>query len=196
MALRLMVYDRNSSAGRFLVTAWKAGGKLYGALGRLDACYGAGSWAEALAWLGSHRAPELIEEVQFWGHGKWGKALIGETALDASLVQPSHPLHRALLTVRARLVPGTGLWWFRTCSTFGTAKGHAFARAWTKFLGCRAAGHTFIIGFHQSGLHSLGPDETPSWSVAEGVAGAVSLWSKPGAPNTITCLRGKLPAGY
>jgi hypothetical protein len=195
MALRLMVYDRNSSAGRFLVAAWKVGGKLYGSLGRLDAWYGAGSWGEALAWLGDHRAPEPIAEVQFWGHGKWGEALIGGERLDQTFLAPSHPEHRALLAVRSRLCPGTGLWWFRTCSTFGTAKGHAFARAWANFLGCRAAGHTFIIGLHQSGLHSLGPGEAPTWSVDEGTAGGVSLWSKPGAPSTITCFHGRIPDG-
>jgi hypothetical protein len=196
MGLRLMVYDRNSSAGRFLVSSWKCGGKLYRALGRLDAWYGAGTWAEALKWLASHRAPEPIEEVQFWGHGKWGDARIGTTILDASLVSPSHPQHPDLLAVRTRLIPGSGLWWFRTCSTFGAAKGQAFARAWASFLGCRAAGHTFIIGLHQSGLHSLGPNETPAWPIDEGVAGEVPLWSKPWAPNTITCFHGKVPAGY
>lgn len=196
MALRLMVYDRNRSAGRFLVTSWKMGGKLYGVLGRVDAWYGAGSWAEALAWLSHHRAPEPIAEIQFWGHGQWGEARIGRTHLDASVLDPRHPEHAALLAVRSRLVAGSGLWWFRTCSTFGTAKGHAFARAWADFLGCRCAGHTFIIGMHQSGLHSIGPGQTPSWSVEEGVKGEKSLWSTPLAPNTITCFQAKIPAGY
>jgi hypothetical protein len=196
MALRLMVYDRNSSAGRLLVTSWKLGGKLYGALRRLDACYGAETWEAALKWLASYRAPEPIEEVQFWGHGKWGDARIGATILDATQLLPSHPQHQALLAVRSRLVPGTGLWWFRTCSTFGTEKGQSFARAFTRFLGCRAAGHTFIIALHQSGLHSLGPGETPSWRVDEGVKNGVSLWSGPFAPNTITCFHGKIPDGY
>lgn len=196
MALRLMVYDRNSSAGRLLLTAWRLGGPLYRALGRLDACYGAASWAEALKWLASYRAPEPIAEVQFWGHGKWGKVLIGDTYLDAASCEPRCPEQADLLAVRARLVAGTGLWWFRTCSTFGTAAGHHFARAWASFLGCRVAGHTFLIGLHQSGLHSLGPGETPSWSVTEGSAGAAPLWSRPGAPNTITCFHGQVPAGY
>lgn len=196
MALRLMVYDRNSSAGRFLLTAWKVGGPLYGALGRIDAWYGAGSWDEALKWLASYRAPAPIAEVQFWGHGKWGQVLIGDTQLDAALPEPRRSQQSPLLQVRERLVRGTGLWWFRTCSTFGTARGQAFARAWASFLGCRVAGHTFLIGLHQSGLHSLGPGESPSWSVDEGVAGEVPLWSRPGAPNTITCFHGKVPAGY
>lgn len=196
MTLRLMVYDRNSSAGRFLVSAWKVGGGAYAALGRLDGRYGASSWAEALDFLAQHRAPAPITQIQFWGHGKWGEALIGSTRLDAQLLEPQHPQHKALRAVRARLVPGRGLWWFRTCSTFGTAKGHAFARAFADFLGCRAAGHTFIIGLHQSGLHSVGPGETPGWPVSEGISGQRPLWSRPGAPNTITCFHGTIPAGY
>ena len=38
-----------------------------------------------------------------------------------------------------------------------SAAGHDFARAWTDFFGSRAAGHTFIIGYWQSGLHTLAP---------------------------------------
>jgi hypothetical protein len=196
MALRLVVYDRNSSAGRLLVSAWRVGGQLYRTLGRIDARYGASSWADALTWLASHRSPEPLAEVQFWGHGLWGQALIGNSCLDASVLKPGHPQHQALLAVRARLVPDTGLWWFRTCSTFGTAKGHAFASAWARFLGCRVAGHTFIIGFHQSGLHSLGPSEQPSWPLDEGLSAAQPAWSRPSAPNTITCLHGKIPPGF
>jgi hypothetical protein len=196
MTLRLMVYDRNSSAGRFLTTAWKVGGRLYGALGRLDACFGAASWSEALEWLARHEAPAPIAEIQFWGHGRWGEALIGPSRLDTTMLQPDHPQHPALRAVRSRLVADSGLWWFRTCSTFGTEKGHAFAVAWARFLGCRVAGHTFIIGMHQSGLHSLGPRETPYWSVTEGMTGGRSRWSRPGAPNTITCFHGRVPAGY
>ena len=112
------------------------------------------------------------------------------------MLQLREVLRHQAETVLLRLVRGTGLWWFRTCSTFGTARGQAFARAWANFLGCRVAGHTFLIGLHQSGLHSLGPGASPSWSVDEGVAGEVPLWSRPGAPNTITCFHGKIPAGY
>src|SRR5690349_8599386 len=124
MALRLMVYDRNRSAGRFLVSSWKVGGRLYGSLGRIDACYGAADWDDALAWLGSYRAPEPIAEVQFWGHGKFGEARIGQMCLDATLLDSTHHQHAALCSVKQRLIPGTGLWWFRTCSTFATKKGH------------------------------------------------------------------------
>ena len=104
------------------------------------------------------------------------------------------------MRVRDRLLPdGEALWWFRTCETFGTETGQRFARAWTRFLGCRAAGHTYVIGAWQSGLHSLQPGETPRWSPEEGVQPGPtprSLTSRPGAPNTITFLHGRIPEGF
>ncbi|MET0405724.1 MAG: hypothetical protein ABW123_25110, partial [Cystobacter sp.] len=86
--------------------------------------------------------------------------------------------------------------------TFGTARGHAFARAWTRFFGCRAAGHTYVIGPWQSGLHSLGPGEEPTWSVAEGLppdggdTARTARMSGRREPNTITCLHGEIPPGF
>jgi len=190
-----MVYDRNASAGRFLVLIWRIGAWLYAALGRIDEWYGATSWSDALSWLASHRPTEPLEEIQFWGHGEAGMARIGESELDVSMLHPTHRDHRALVGVRLRLKPET-LWWFRTCSTYGSAEGHEFAHAFTDFLGCRTAGHTFIIGPLQSGLHSLSPGQKPGWPVDEGTREGKPAWSKLGAPNTITFLGGKVPKGY
>jgi hypothetical protein len=180
------------------------GGWLYGRLGRLDAWFGAATWDEALQWLAWHGQPEPIAEIQYWGHGKWGAAMIDRKELDASAVLPGHPQYPALRAIRDRLVPGgNALWWFRTCSTFGGPKGHAFAKAWSDFFGSRVAGHTFIIGPFQSGLHTLEPGKSPSWPVEEGVppnvggaAATRALWSGRKAPNTITFLHGRIPDGY
>jgi hypothetical protein len=201
--LRLLVYDR-TCLGRGLLPgltrAWQVGRGLYGALGRLDGACGAASWAEALDWLASQEADRRIAEVQFWGHGQWGLARLGDERLDEGSLAPGHAHRPRLERIAERMLPGAaGLWWFRTCETFGTAAGHAFAQAWTGFLGCRGAGHTYVIGVWQSGLHSLLPGETPRWSVDEGLRPApasYALPSRPGAPNTITCLHGKVPAGY
>jgi hypothetical protein len=86
----------------------------------------------------------------------------------------------------------SSLWWFRSCDVFGTAKGHAFARGWTRFFGCRAAGHTYTINMLQSGLHVLAPGEEPTWSVDEGVESGLehARTSSVLAPNTITFLHG------
>lgn len=181
--------------------AWGAGQHLYRGLGRLDAGFGAASWDQALGWLASHGGDAPIAEIQFWGHGRWGDARIAGQVLDRTALQPGHPLHAALVRVRARMLPGeAGLWWFRTCETFGTAAGHAFATAWTRFFGCRAAGHTYVIGFWQSGLHALMPGAPPHWPVDEGLRtggdSTLAAVSRPGAPNTITCLHGRVPAGF
>jgi hypothetical protein len=93
------------------------------------------------------------------------------------------------------------LWWFRTCETFGCEAGHDFARRWTRFFGCRAASHTYIIGPWQSGLHILEPGQSPDWPLDEGLAEGTpdspekALWSTPGKPNTIFCLTSRLPDG-
>jgi hypothetical protein len=107
------------------------------------------------------------------------------------------------MRVRDRMLPADqGLWWFRTCETFGARAGHRFAGAFSDFLGCRAAGHTYIIGHWQSGLHSLGPGEEPGWPDDEALVDGTpddperASWSTRSAPNTITFLHGQVPAGY
>lgn len=200
--LRLVIHDR-TCRGRWwrpgLTDAWAAGARLYRALGRVDAWRGVASWPEALAWAAEVEPGRLIGEVQYWGHGRWGRALAGADVLDAGSLAPAHPLHAALAAVRARLAPDA-LWWFRTCETFGTAAGHDFARAFARFLGCRVAGHTYVIGAVQSGLHSLLPGAEPAWSATEGLPPGVpdpptAARSSLLAPNTITCLHGRVPPG-
>lgn len=187
-----------------LTTTWRVGAKLYQALERLDAARGVVTWDEALDWLVGYEPARRVAEIQFWGHGKWGCALVDRKPLDVSALEPGHPFHARLRAIRERLVPGSeALWWFRTCETFGDEEGHAFARAWTRFFGCRAAGHTYVIGPWQSGLHSLRPGQEPHWPVEEGrVLDAqgrrrkTARFSLPGAPNTITCFHGEIPEGY
>jgi len=206
-ALRLMLYDETCrGVGRRplgLSHCWKAGGWLYRRLGRLDGCRGLCSWSEALDWLLAVEPERPIGEIQYWGHGKWGLARIGEQPLDAAALRPAHPLHDRLAGLRQRLLPdGRSLWWFRTCETFGAETGQRFARAWSDFFGCRTAGHTYIIAYHQSGLHSLSPGCLPGWPADEGLARGSpaapeeARWSHRGAPNTITCLHGRIPAGF
>jgi hypothetical protein len=188
-----MIFDRTCKLG----TVWAAGARLYRGLGRLDAARGVASWSEAFEWLRatsvSHARP--IGEAQFWGHGHWGCALIGSERLDVASLALGHSHHAPLQAVRERLVPGGGaLWWFRTCETFGTQAGHDFARAWTRFFDCRAAGHTYVIGVLQSGLHVLAPGAEPDWSVEEGVAtgSTKARGSSLRAPNTISFLHGSV----
>ena len=193
-----MIYDRTDGS---LSAAWRAGASLYRGLKRLDAWHGASEWSEGLDWLAGHRAGEAIEEIQFWGHGKWGSIKIDGVELDASALRSGHEHHRRLEAIRDRLARGA-LWWFRTCETFGAERGHDFARRWTDFFGCRAAGHTYVIAYWQSGLHSLEPGTAPTWPVTEGLEAGTpaapekALWSRRREPNTISCLRGSIPEGF
>src|SRR6185295_12580281 len=112
------------------------------------------------------RADRPISEVQFWAHGKWGRLYLERQVLDRGALAPGHHLHAGLSALRERLAPGA-LVWFRSCETFGATAGHDFACGLTDFLGCAAAGHTFIIGYWQSGLHRLEPGMKPAWSATE-----------------------------
>jgi hypothetical protein len=189
-----MIYDRTCRGpGPLpgLSTTWWLGGHLYRALGRLDAWAGFDRWADALGWLSdqSLRRGRPIGEIQYWGHGHPGLVRMAKERLDLSALEEGHPLFQPLCRVRDRLAPGGGaLFWFRTCETFAGAEGHAFARRWTRFFGARAAGHTFIIGPWQSGLHQLAPGQEPDWPADEGG----HVWSSPRAPSTITFLHGKV----
>ncbi len=201
-----MIYDRTCTGPRMrpgLSHAWMSGGLLYGhLLRRIDHWYGARTWAEALEWVAQIEPERAIAGVQFWGHGKWGRACIERDMLDREALVPGHPLHASLEAIRERLVGPEALWWFRTCETFGARPGQDFARRLTDFLECRAAGHTYIIAGWQSGLHSLRPGEVPGWSLTEGLAHGspedprAALWSRRSEPHTIHCLSGQVPEGY
>ena len=83
--MRVLVYDRTCLVRRgWLTTAWAAGSVLYRAMRRLDAVCGVTSWDEAVTWLTALPAP--ISELQYWGHGKWGCALVADDTLDASSI--------------------------------------------------------------------------------------------------------------
>ncbi len=201
--LRLIVYDatQRKRAPKLLGLSWQYGTHLYRALGRLDAAHGARGFASALEWLKKYEPTRPIEELQFWGHGKWGRIFIDQETLDRSVLAPSHRHYAAFQAVRERLTPDA-LLWFRTCETLGARAGQDFAAALGDATGARVAGHTFVIGFFQSGLHCLRPGAQPEWSASEGLANGSpeqpksALTSTPGAPNTITCLTGEIPEGF
>ncbi len=204
--LRLMVFDR-TARGPFwpgLSTAWRTGGWIYEhVLRRFDAYHGVSSWPEAFTWIAAQDPARPIAEIQYWGHGNWGGARVGGEIFDIRGLSSVHPYRPLIDAIRARLLPGAAsLFWFRTCETFGADVGQQFARALADRLAARTAGHTFEIGTWQSGLHSLGPGETPSWPADEGLhAGSPSapLVARPSRPwlvHTISCLHGRIPPGY
>lgn len=199
---RLLVYDRTCTGSRFrpgLSHSWIAGWWLYRAMGRLDACIGVDNWADALAWLANRPGP--IAEIQYWGHGKWGELFVDQDRFDLDSLAASAPMADALDRIAEKLRPES-LVWFRSCETFGALKGQRFAHACAQRLQCRIAGHTFIIGPWQSGLHTILPGQDPHWPNDEGLALGTAQdpieahWSARGAPNTIHFLQGHIPSGY
>lgn len=200
-----MVYDRTcvKRHGFGLSSVWSAGATLYRGLGRFDATRGVRSWQEAVTWLATFEASRPIEEIQYWGHGRWGRVLVGSDVLDVSALRQGHALHSSLCDVRERLVGGDrGLIWLRTCEAFGARAGADLAQSLADFFGVNVAGHTFIIGAIQSGLRALAPGCRPSWSAAEGLAEGTperperALWSAPKYPRTITCLENEVPPAW
>ncbi|MDG1482372.1 MAG: hypothetical protein P8R54_22465 [Myxococcota bacterium] len=200
MARRLMIFDdtcRGQDGRAPLTWAWSAGGPLYRGLGRLDEAKGVTSWAEGLAWLAGQTAP--IAEVQFWGHGRWGRAMVGGDILDAAALHPDHALNPMLRRIRDNLSGPEALWWWRTCETYGALAGQQFAERWSSFLGCRSAGHTHIIGVWQSGLRGIRPNQKAWWGPEEGLASGTparptqARLSSMRAPDTISFLSGTIP---
>ena len=193
--LRLIVYDRTCvTRGNGLTTAWWLGSSVYRGLGRADASFGAASWTEALAWLAAFRAGTPIAQIQYWGHGKWGRMLIDSESFDAS----SLPL---LAPVRERLAPDA-FFWIRTCETFGADAGIDFAQRLADTLGAHVAGHTFIIGAIQSGLRTLAPGRRPTWSRHEGLTAGTPEAPRGArdssllAPRTVHCLSRSFPRSW
>ena len=198
---RFLVYDATDKANeRALRAAWATGARVYRALGRIDAYFGASSWSSALHWLATHRAREPIASVQFWGHGKWGAALIADDVFSEASLTERAPFARDLGALRERfLSDGRSLIWFRTCETVGARRGQDFAMRLSDRLGARVAGHTYVIAAFQSGLHGLRPGERPTWSESEGLAEGTpdapvkALWSSATAPNTVHFMNNEIP---
>lgn len=201
-----MIYDRTCVGRRVpvgLSTAWGAGSVLYRGLARLDAAYGATSWDDALGWLATFEPTRQIAEVQYWGHGRWGRVMVDADPFDVRALAPGHRLEGRIAALRERLVADEkALFWLRTCEAFGAQAGHDFAMRLADTLGARVAGHTFIIGALQSGLHGLLPGAKPDWPLEEGIregpptAPVRAHDSGIFEPNTITCFAGEVPAKW
>ena len=189
--MKLLLFDKTD---RLLSMAWRSGAQLYRRLGRVDATFGVATWAEAFAWIASH--DQAIDELQYWGHGKWGAAFVAGT--DVWTAQPDASLQHDLDRFREQLAPNA-LIWFRTCETFGARAGIDFAERLSDQMNARVAGHTHVIGLHQSGLHALSPGIAADWSDTEGLVKGTSeaperaRRSTPWRPRTITCFANHIP---
>lgn len=199
--LRLVLYDDTCREDLWwrvgLTHSWVAGVKLYRMRGAIDGALGITSWRQGLEWLAQQTQP--IEEIQYWGHGKWGCALVEREVLSVDSLSVGHDHFDALDAIRDGLIGSDARWWFRTCETLGAQTGHDFARAWSEFFDCAVAGHTYVIGPWQSGLRVLQPGQRPDWSAEEGlIEGSAddpikAQMSHPRFDRTITCLHTKIP---
>jgi hypothetical protein len=192
---RALIYDRRAGG---LSRVWQGGAALYRGLRRFDAVHAAEDWDGALAWVAALPGGEPLRELQYWGHGKWGCAYVGDDVLDADDFARGGRRRRAFEALRARLATDA-LLWFRTCETFGARRGIDFAERLTDFSGARVAGHTYVIHYHQSGLHALAPGMRADWSAEEGLLEGSAdeprraRRSAPWAPRTVSCLEGRIP---
>ena len=218
--LRLVVFDATDRGGPWarrartpasdgrsaerigLAPVWWLGARTHRLLGGADAWCGVDSWDEALGWARdvATRRGRPIGSLQAWGHGGWGFMRLGQTRLDAAGLEPASALGTSLDALAGALAGPEALVWLRCCSAFGS-EGRHFARMLADRLGCRVAGHTHVIGFFQSGTHSIAPGVDPSWDPTEGVIvregqAASARGSSPFAPNTVTCMHLDLPAAF
>lgn len=156
--MKIIIYDATQKGALGLV--WRVGAWLYKKLGWADEVVAIRSTFPFWSDLSYAARGRFVDEIQFWGHGEPGGAFIAGNPL---CIDCTDLFYSTIACLHADSV-----FWFRTCSTFASADGQAFAKEWTDALGCRVAGHTYKIGFWHSGLHTLAPGEEPDWCEAEG----------------------------
>ena len=144
---RVIVYDDTSSDTlKVPDSLWQYGTTLL-ALDRATHLLPVSSWDQLFHELDLIASKQLISEVQFWGHGSAGKVYIGGDVLDITFMQRSTAFRS--FTARSPFMKnGTGLIWFRTCSTLAGDEGQHFARTLSAYFlhqNVRIAGHTSLI---------------------------------------------------
>ncbi len=172
--MRLVIYDKTQGS---LTWAWRVGAWLLKVLGRSDRVVGVESWDGFFAACRENK--DQLKRIEYWGHGHKGGVSCNGVRMDDA----------EQLNQLARFMATDALLWWRTCSSFSTERGHAFAIACSDAIGCRVAGHTYIISIWQGGLHVLPAKWQPAWSVTEGVKkSGKNRWSWPWSAHSIFLL--------
>ncbi len=173
--MRIIVYDKTAG---WLAMSWALGAWLFKLIGRADTVIAVASWDEFFSVLSKH---SKIKRIEYYGHGHMGGVTCAGIRMDDG---------NRLSKLRSSMAPGALLWW-RTCSAFSGMTGKRFAVQCVAALGCRVAGHTFIISVWHAGLHVLNAGQVPDWSDAEGrnkkANGNKQSW--PWSPKSIFLLR-------
>lgn len=174
---KLIIFDK--SEGTLVGLSWKLGSRIFKS--HFTHTLAASSWQEVIDYF--HRLPEgtRFNEVQFWGHGAPGKALVGgEPAGDAVWLSMRPYLHDLSIV------------WLRVCSFAQGVRGsNAMCRV-AGLLECRVIAHTHIIGnwASHSGTQGIRPGEVPQWAEADGVGDdGKFLTSAPWLPRTVAAAR-------
>lgn len=181
-----------------LTHSWFAGGKLYRLLRWVDTSAGFDNWGDALDWALSFDQP--IQQIQVWGHGSPGKSWLKDEPLHRNSIRRGP--HAERLKAISERMTDDGVIWFRNCSVFCGSRGRNFAKMWANGMNCRIAAHTHVIGAWQSGLHTIGPGEEPSWPENEGIAkGTPDRVEKcknslPWLDNTVFMITSGIPKGW
>jgi hypothetical protein len=185
---RLMIYDASEEdRNPFLAASWFWGARLYKARNKLDHYKGVRSLDEMIEYVLKF---DSVDELEFWGHGREGAFFIDNKRIGWN------NLAERFGDMRNVFHDDSLIWW-RTCSTFHGEYGHRFAATAAEVFKCRVAGHTFIIGPWQSGLHSLEPGQDPYWPENEGDKNKSEVRSSaPWHRNTIFCTKADIPSGW
>jgi hypothetical protein len=184
--MKLLIYDSTRKKSP-LDEGWGVGAFWQWLWHGTDGVLGALTWHEAIEWICNRGALGKIHEIQFWGHGVPGDALINKDSLAANLEE--------LKQIKPFIRYDTNFW-LRTCASFHGETGKQFAMNLYGTIGCRVLAHTFKIGFPwHSGLHSVkNVLDIDRWSNKEGEDEKGNLLgSSMQAPNTITMFHEKAP---
>ena len=145
------------------------------------------SWDEAMDRLCDIAQREKLSELQFWGHGSSGRALIGTDALDTTYLQTSACFQRWVSLQPFHSIP-TPLIWFRTCDTMKGEAGRLFSAKLAHLLRCRVAGYTQYIHVIQRGLVVMWRDRPPQWS--DDAEGGARVWFYNFSPTVLSPIWG------
>ena len=71
--------------------------------------------SEALTWAAqvAEERGRPIGSIQFWGHGTWGRMIVGKTSLDQESIGFGHPLAPVIDRFRAQLAGPEAVFWLR-----------------------------------------------------------------------------------
>lgn len=191
-AIDVVIYDNADKAAQRWVKT-----KLYRTFCHTKLVKGFDSWSDALHWVNGVEYGHPIRSLQVWGRGGFGSVFIGERCLNIRALSTESHFYGDLVTLRARLTPDATIW-FRSSHTFGSDIGQRFAEAFTKFMGCTVAGHTYGLNAFHSGLRTLEPGTKPDWPELEGLVDArdgtmQKAGSAPWFPRTILFTQNTIP---